>query len=71
MNAIFETFKLRAEAVSAEVHHFPRKNEALDFILHYLHDAGISDAPQAHAVWASCPSSMDLTKSNFLPGCPA
>ncbi|MFZ0417012.1 MAG: lactate utilization protein [Candidatus Sulfotelmatobacter sp.] len=55
MNAIFETFKLRAEAVSAEVHHFPRKNEALDFILHYLHDAGISDAPQAHAVWASCP----------------
>jgi L-lactate dehydrogenase complex protein LldG len=55
MNAIFETFKLRAEAVSAEVHHFPRKNEALDFILHYLHDAGISDAPQACAVWASCP----------------
>jgi len=54
MNAVFETFKLRAEAVSAEVHHFPHKSEALDFILHYLHDAGISDSPQAGAVWASC-----------------
>ena len=54
MNAIFDTFKLRAEAVSAEVHRFPHKSEALDFILHYLHDAGISDSPQAGAVWASC-----------------
>jgi L-lactate dehydrogenase complex protein LldG len=55
MDAIFETFKIRAEAVSAEVHHFPRKNEALDFIVHYLHEAGICDAPQAYAVWAPCP----------------
>ena len=55
MDAVFDTFKLRAEAVSAEVHRFPRKNEALDFILHYLHDAGVSDAPQAYAVWASGP----------------
>jgi L-lactate dehydrogenase complex protein LldG len=55
MNADFDSFKLRAEAVSAEVHHFPRKNEALDFILHYLHDAGVSDTPQAYAVWAPCP----------------
>jgi L-lactate dehydrogenase complex protein LldG len=55
MDAIFETFKLRAEAVSAEVHYFPHKREALDFVLHYLREAGISDAPQAYAVWAACP----------------
>jgi L-lactate dehydrogenase complex protein LldG len=54
MDADFETFKLRAEAVSAEVHRFPRKNEALDFVLHYLLDAGIGDVPQAYAVWAQC-----------------
>jgi L-lactate dehydrogenase complex protein LldG len=55
MDTVFETFKLRAEAVNEEVHCFPRKPEALDFILHYLHDAGISDAPQVRAEWASCP----------------
>ena len=71
MDAVFDTFKLRAEAVSAEVHHFPRKNEALDFILHYLHDAGVSDAPQAYAVWASCPflDGVDQKQlSTTLPG---
>jgi L-lactate dehydrogenase complex protein LldG len=55
MDADFETFRLRAEAVNAEVHHFPLKHEALEFILHYLRDAGISDAPAPYAVWASCP----------------
>jgi len=55
MDAIFDTFKLRAEAVNAEVHRFPHKNEALEFILHYLRDAGVNDAPQAYAVWAQCP----------------
>jgi len=55
MDAVFDTFKLHAEGVSAEVHHFPHKNQALDFILDYLRDAGVSDAPQAYAVWAPCP----------------
>ena len=55
MDSIFETFKLRAEAVNAEVHRFPGKSDALDFILHCLRDVGISDAPQAYAVWAACP----------------
>ena len=71
MDAVFDTFKLRAEAVNAEVHHFPRKNAALDFILHYLHDAGVSDAPQAYAVWASCPflDGVDQKRlSSTLPG---
>ena len=42
MDAIFDTFKLRAEAVSAEVHRFPHKTGALDFIVGYLQSAGRS-----------------------------
>jgi L-lactate dehydrogenase complex protein LldG len=55
MNSIFHTFKLRAEAVSAEVHRFPRKTDALHFIVQYLQSAGVSDSPQSYAVWADCP----------------
>ncbi len=55
MPAIFDTFKLRAEAVSAEVHRFPQKTEALDFIVEYLQLAGVTDSPQFYAVWADCP----------------
>jgi L-lactate dehydrogenase complex protein LldG len=55
MNAIFDTFKLRAEALSAEVHRFGRKAEALDFILQYLRGAGVNDSPQSYAVWADGP----------------
>jgi L-lactate dehydrogenase complex protein LldG len=55
MSAAFDSFKLRAEAVNAEVHYFSRKSEALEFILNYLRDAEIGDAPQAYAVWAKCP----------------
>ncbi len=71
MDAIFETFKLRAQAVSTEVHHFPRKNDALDFILHYLRDAGVSAAPQSYAVWAQCPFLEGVDRrqlSTALPG---
>jgi L-lactate dehydrogenase complex protein LldG len=55
MNAIFDQFKLRAEAVSAEVHRFPYKTAALDFILNYLQSAGVADSPGSYAVWADCP----------------
>jgi len=52
MNAAFEAFKTRAEAVSAEVHRFKTREEGLTFILGFLKDAGVSDAPQCGAVWA-------------------
>jgi L-lactate dehydrogenase complex protein LldG len=71
MNAMFDTFKLRAEAVSAEVHHFAQKNEALDFVLGYLHDAGVSDSPDSYAVWAQCPFLDGVNKSQVsakIPG---
>ncbi len=54
MPAIFDQFKLRAEAVSAEVHRFAYKTAALDFILQYLQSAGIEDSPGRYAVWADC-----------------
>jgi L-lactate dehydrogenase complex protein LldG len=40
MTSIFDTFKLRAEAVSAEVQRFPHKKAALNFIVDYLKQAG-------------------------------
>ena len=52
---MYQQFKLRAEAVSAEVHRFDTKSAALDFIIQFLKDGGLADAPQAHALWADCP----------------
>ena len=71
MPAIFDTFKLRAEAVSAEVHRFPRKTEALDFIVQYLRSAGVADSPQSYAVWADCPFLSGVDKKQIaeqIPG---
>jgi L-lactate dehydrogenase complex protein LldG len=51
---MFEQFKMRAEAVSAEVHRFPTKAETLDFIIQLLKKEGIADTPQLYAVWADC-----------------
>jgi L-lactate dehydrogenase complex protein LldG len=52
---MFDLFKARAEAVSAEVHRLPTKAAALDFVLDLLGREGVSTAPGAHAVWAACP----------------
>ena len=51
-DVIFAEFKRRAEAVSAEVHRFPGKAEALEFIMKYLEEAGVADQEQSYAVWA-------------------
>ena len=53
MNPTLEAFKTRAEAVSAEVHRFAGRSEALAFILDFLREAGVSEAPQCGAVWAA------------------
>ncbi len=71
MTAIFDQFKLRAEAVSAEVHRFANKSGALEFILQYLLHAGVADSPDSHAVWADCPFLASLNKDQLtkcLPG---
>ncbi len=52
---MFDSFKTRAEAVSAEVHRFGTKAEALNFIEQFMHQEGVADKPQSYAVWADCP----------------
>ncbi|HUK12820.1 MAG TPA: lactate utilization protein [Thermoanaerobaculaceae bacterium] len=49
---MYEAFRARAEAVSAEVHRVATRREALDFVADHLRREGVSDAPQARAVWA-------------------
>jgi L-lactate dehydrogenase complex protein LldG len=52
MNSMFPAFKARAEAVNAEVHRFPTKTAALDFIMQFLRAEGVADTPQLYALWA-------------------
>jgi len=52
---MYESFKVKAEGVGAEVHRFGTKNEALDFIVTFLCREGVADAPKAYALWADGP----------------
>jgi len=70
MPALFDTFKQRAEAVSAEVHRFPHKAAALDFIVQYLQSAGVANSPQSYAVWADCPFLRGVNKDHVIAGVP-
>ena len=51
MSHSFESFKTRAEAVSAEVHRFGTQEEATAFLLSFLQEEGVS--PQEGAVCAA------------------
>jgi L-lactate dehydrogenase complex protein LldG len=53
MSTLFDTFKTRAEAVSAEVFRFATKAQALDFILAFLRGENVADVYQSRAVWAN------------------
>lgn len=52
---MYEQFKVRAEGVGAELHRCKTRSEALDFILTFLQQEGMSNEPQATAVWAAGP----------------
>ena len=52
---MFEQFKTRAEAVSAEVYRCETKGLTLDFILGFLQREGLADKPDFHALWAESP----------------
>lgn len=68
---MYETFRARAEAVSAEVHRFPGKAEALQFVADLLRRDGVSAAPGGHAVWAGGPFLSAADRSAVAPGAPA
>ncbi|HTX34527.1 MAG TPA: lactate utilization protein [Bryobacteraceae bacterium] len=50
MPSLFETFRARAEAVSAEVHRVESVSAARAFILSFLIAEGVADQPRAYAV---------------------
>jgi len=52
---MFDSFKMRAEAVSSEVHRFATKAEALEFVVQFMQKEGIADVPESYAVWADGP----------------
>lgn len=67
---IYEQFKTRAEGVSAEVYRFAAKDEALAWLIDFLHREGMADTPQATALWAACPflNGMDLEALKGIAG---
>jgi len=52
MDSLFDSFKARAEAVSAEVHRFATQRETFDFVINLLQEQGVEDAPGRGALWA-------------------
>ena len=52
---MYEQFKTRAEAVSAEVYRFATKALTLDFIVGFLQREGLADKPHCNALWAESP----------------
>jgi L-lactate dehydrogenase complex protein LldG len=67
---MYDQFKARAEGVSAEVHRFATKTGTLDFIVRFLQEEGVADAPLSYAVWADCPflEGVDRKPLTQLPG---
>jgi L-lactate dehydrogenase complex protein LldG len=52
---MLQTFRAKAQAVSAEVHQAPTRQAAVDFVVEFLKDAGVADSPRHGAVWAEGP----------------
>jgi len=68
---MFAAFKVKAEAVSAEVHRFATRAEALPFILGFLKKEGVADMSQSYALWAESSFLQGLDKrqlSKEVPG---
>jgi L-lactate dehydrogenase complex protein LldG len=68
---LFATFQARAEAVSAEVHRFVTRLEALAFLLDFLRAESVADAPGSYAVWADGPFLTGLDRTDLarqVPG---
>jgi len=67
---MFDTFKARAEAVSAEVHRFATTSDGMAFIMKTLRDEGVADAPGATAVWAESPMLAGMDKDALAAQAP-
>ena len=52
---MYEQFKAKAQAVSAEVHRFADANQALAFVVDLLAQEGVAEQPGRYGVVADCP----------------
>ena len=68
MSSLFETFRARAEAVSAEVHRVDSAAAARSFLLDFLIAEGVSDQPYAYAVCADGVLPGESRKALAVPG---
>ena len=60
----------RAEAVSAEVHRFGRRDDAFAFVFDLLMREGLADRPGSYAVWADCPMLREQPKTSLAKDYP-
>lgn len=60
---MYEQFKAKAEAVSAEVHRFAGASEALAFLVDLLAGEDIAKQPGQYAVMADCPFLQDIDRN--------
>jgi len=67
---MFEAFRARAEAVSAEVHRVGGSTEALAFVAELLAKEGVADQAGARAVWARGPLVAGIDREGFASRVP-
>jgi L-lactate dehydrogenase complex protein LldG len=67
---MYDQFKVRAEAVGAEVHRFDTPDAALEFLVPFLKEQGIADAEGSYAVCADpgCFGAAGRSILEELPG---
>lgn len=70
MPTLFESFAARAQAVSAEVHRFPARAEALEFILDFVRTLEGGRLQPSFAVWADCPFLLGLDQLELTEKAP-
>jgi len=70
VSTLFESFAARAQAVSAEVHRFPARTEALDFVLSLVRTLEGDRLQPSFAVWAACPFLEGLNEAELTERAP-
>lgn len=68
---VYESFRVKAEGVGAEVFRFPDLHEAVEFILRFLVEHGVCDREEGGALWADGPFLKQVDRqqlSSRVPG---
>ena len=63
---MYDQFKARAEAVSAEVYRFETIAVALDYIVQFFRTEGVADKPGLRAVWSDCSFLNEIDRDSLL-----